>query len=988
LKRNQKPQISDLFKCQEPTCYTCNNCGCCSTVTGMPQFPATFITTLIICDTMIESVVMGLSKWLASSLFGDLVYKKAKKAFGKDKFLSLTEKALNEILKKEENKIIWGKITEIDDFKIRDPTEYDFSQIYSFFSGEDLELCQNFFRELEEEYLNQVYERGKEDPVTLFLMKEMRQLKDLESRAEKLLAERLKDVKKVIEMKKVDIKDFVGRKDIIKNFPSGDVFIHGKAAFGKTYVMLMLCKLCNGYYIPLDAVKEKEIFELLVREARGKNKRIFVDDFHCATQEIQEYIQAYLWNVVLASREECTIRRDFTCYTLGLLNKEDIKEYFSVYNIAIEEDVLKRLEDDLSFPIKLKIFVNYLQSKGIIHLDEHNFEVILEDLELKFRLPDELNEFYKKFVFGLFDEKQIHLCYVLSLLRSPASVGRLSEISHFPEGEVSKLLEKMLGVVEVYEKRYTIFHESFREFCLQDLGDARELHKKIGNYFEGLVETESDLEARIEGMYHLRVAGLDDEFRRVFDLSVVQLLVHVGLWDEAEENLEFGLKIFVDEKMRADTMIVLGTVYHRKGNWEKAMAFYKECQKIYEKTGDIHGMTSTYNNLGLVYYRKGEWDKAVEYYEKSLEIKEEIGDIHGMAQTYGNLGSVYADKGEWDKAVEYYEKDLGIFEEIGDVHGMAQTYGNLGLVYYRKGEWDRAIEYYEKDLGIFEEIGDVHGMAQTYNNLGLVYYRKGEWDRAIEYYEKDLGIFEEIGDVHGMAQTYGNLGLAYADKGEWDRAIEYYEKSLEISEEIGDIHGMAQTYNNLGLVYTNKGEWDKAIEYYEKSLEIKKEIGDIHGMAQTYNNLGLVYTDKGEWDKAIEYYEKSLEIKKEIGDIHGMAQTYGNLGSVYYKKGEWNKAIEYYEKDLEIFENLGDVYGMALTKYGIANILRLEKQFNDALKLYQESEKILKKLGDPLNLMNVYYNLAVCYNDMDQEEKATEYYQKAEKLRKQLGIEK
>ena len=825
MKRNQKPQISDLFKCQEPTCYTCNNCGCCSTVTGMPQFPATFITTLIICDTMIESVVMGLSKWLASSLFGDLVYKKAKKAFGKDKFLSLTEKALNEILKKEENKIIWGKITEIDDFKIRDPTEYDFSQIYSFFSGEDLELCQNFFRELEEEYLNQVYERGKEDPVTLFLMKEMRQLKDLESRAEKLLAERLKDVKKVIEMKKVDIKDFVGRKDIIKNFPSGDVFIHGKAAFGKTYVMLMLCKLCNGYYIPLDAVKEKEIFELLVREARGKNKRIFVDDFHCATQEIQEYIQAYLWNVVLASREECTIRRDFTCYTLGLLNKEDIREYFSVYNIAIEEDVLKRLEDDLSFPIKLKIFVNYLQSKGIIHLDEHNFEVILEDLELKFRLPDELNEFYKKFVFGLFDEKQIHLCYVLSLLRSPASVGRLSEISHFPEGEVSKLLEKMLGVVEVYEKRYTIFHESFREFCLQDLGDARELHKKIGNYFEGLVETESDLEARIEGMYHLRVAGLDDEFRRVFDLSVVQLLVHVGLWDEAEENLEFGLKIFVDEKMRADTMIVLGTVYHRKGNWEKAMAFYKECQKIYEKTGDIHGMTSTYNNLGLVYYRKGEWDKAVEYYEKDLGIFEEIGDVHGMAQTYGNLGLAYADKGEWDRAIEYYEKSLEISEEIGDIHGMAQTYNNLGLVYTNKGEWDKAIEYYEKSLEIKKEIGDIHGMAQTYGNLGSVYYKKGEWNKAIEYYEKDLEIFENLGDVYGMALTkYGIANILRLEK-QFNDALKLYQESEKILKKLGDPLNLMNVYYNLAVCYNDMDQEEKATEYYQKAEKLRKQLG-------------------------------------------------------------------------------------------------------------------------------------------------------------------
>ena len=57
-------------------------------------------------------MVLGLSKWLVSSLFGGYVYQQAVKKFGKDKFQLITERAHDEVLKKEDNRIIWNKIME------------------------------------------------------------------------------------------------------------------------------------------------------------------------------------------------------------------------------------------------------------------------------------------------------------------------------------------------------------------------------------------------------------------------------------------------------------------------------------------------------------------------------------------------------------------------------------------------------------------------------------------------------------------------------------------------------------------------------------------------------------------------------------------------------------------------------------------------------------------------------------------------------------
>jgi tetratricopeptide (TPR) repeat protein len=710
---------------------------------------------------MLEYVLWELSKWLTSSLFGGYIYQKAEEKFGKDTFTGIVKKALHEVLKKDNNLIIWNKIMEKEDLQVR-ALLTDFSQVRAWFSGEDAVLCEELFRDLQKEYLKQLHEVGKKDPVTKYLLDELSRLADHETRIQILesiypailelskmyysVKERLEETKKVIEATKPDIKNFVGRKEIIDKFPEGDVFIRGNAAFGKTYLLLMLCELCNGFYIPLDIVSDKEIFDLLIREAQTEDKRVFIDDFHRAKPEIQQYVQAYIHDVVISSREEPTIKRDFTYIEVPLLDKKDIKEYFSVYNIKIDKETLGLLEDDLNFPIKLRIFVDYLKSGGVTCLDNAVLGEVLEELGLqKFKIPDKLHEFYMVFVFNLFDKKQRDLCYVLSLLRSPASVGRLSKITGFTAGETSTLLGTMMGVLKTHEGMYEIFHETFREFCLLDLGDTRELNKKIGTYFEELIGAEPDFEAQVEGMYHYRESGSKTAFKRIFDLSVVGVLINIGSWEEARENLEFALKTSIDERTKADTILELGIVFYKMSYWDKAMASYRECQVIFEKLGDVHGMAQTYGNMGLVYARKGEWDKAIEYYEKDLKISENLGDVHGMAQTYNNMGLVYADKGEWDKAIEYYEKDLKISENLGDVHGIAITRYNIATFFREKKKFDEALKLYFESEKTLKILGDKFNLMNVYYNLSICYSYMDQNEKAAKYHKKAEELRKKLG---------------------------------------------------------------------------------------------------------------------------------------------------------------------------------------------------------------------------------------------------
>ena len=61
---------------------------------------------------------------------------------------------------------------------------------------------------------------------------------------------------------------------------------------------------------------------------------------------------------------------------------------------------------------------------------------------------------------------------------------------------------------------------------------------------------------------------------------------------------------------------------------------------------------------------KGEYDKALEYYKSTLKIAEEISQWLRMARALEGIGIVYYVKGDYKKAGESLDKSLAIQKEI------------------------------------------------------------------------------------------------------------------------------------------------------------------------------------------------------------------------------------------------------------------------------------------------------------------------------------
>jgi tetratricopeptide (TPR) repeat protein len=307
------------------------------------------------------------------------------------------------------------------------------------------------------------------------------------------------------------------------------------------------------------------------------------------------------------------------------------------------------------------------------------------------------------------------------------------------------------------------------------------------------------------------------------EVEANEIFSNVDLRDVDKESLALWYWLKGDEKLARSNLEEYPNDVEKEKAWrlvrnDEILPYdmWKEARKqkwfidmIGPLTTDFSYAATYRNNLGAAWNAKGNYDKAIEYYKKALKSDlKTFGEDHPNVATYrNNLGATWKAKGEYDKAIEYYEMALkSDLKNFGENHPKVATrWNNLGEAWRAKGEYDKAIDYYEKALNSdLKNFGENHpNIAAHRNNLGVAWNAKGEHDKAIEYLEKALkSDLKTFGEKHSNVATYrNNLGTALNAKGEYDKAIEHLEKALSVIQvRLGNDHPDTKTLeNNLRL---------------------------------------------------------------------------------------------------------------------------------------------------------------------------------------------
>ena len=248
----------------------------------------------------------------------------------------------------------------------------------------------------------------------------------------------------------------------------------------------------------------------------------------------------------------------------------------------------------------------------------------------------------------------------------------------------------------------------------------------------------------------------------------------------------------------ARTLTCIGTIHQLRGNYQLAMARFRDSLYIQKKTvGSNHlDIGETLNAIGAVYEQIGDHGKAMRCYKRARRIYvDQLGDIHvDVAVTLNNIGQVYHSLKKFKKAMNAYNDALIIMRQVlGEHRNIATILFNKGLVYVSIEQYDRALKMFKETLKIQRhKLGDNHiDVALTMESISNIYEKLGKIDKAITLVHKSLKIRRvRLGQEHlVVANSLARLGQLYLIQGKiMNEATRRFRAALNIyrSNNVGE----------------------------------------------------------------------------------------------------------------------------------------------------------------------------------------------------------
>lgn len=266
-----------------------------------------------------------------------------------------------------------------------------------------------------------------------------------------------------------------------------------------------------------------------------------------------------------------------------------------------------------------------------------------------------------------------------------------------------------------------------------------------------------------------------------------------------------------DSTYIAKTLVNTGTSYRSMANYDKAVEYYEEGKKIFQRFGNEDTEALLNDILQLLYSDMHQYEKGVAHGEKAVAALRKMNNPLMLGGALNNLGNNYTSLGKIDKANALFKEMLEISKQTGDKYLEHSAYLNLGNNLIQEGNYDGIKIYMEKALVLAKELNAMESQVIALKGLSFYYIHKKNYPLAKKYAEEALPITY----AHDFKVQRGKLftqlsNLAYAAQNPVEG-----ERYAIMSNAIGD--------SILGeTLQKNAQELEKKYETAAKEAEIKK----------------------------------------------------------------------------------------------------------------------------------------------------------------------
>ena len=276
--------------------------------------------------------------------------------------------------------------------------------------------------------------------------------------------------------------------------------------------------------------------------------------------------------------------------------------------------------------------------------------------------------------------------------------------------------------------------------------------------------------------------------------------------------------------------------------------------------------------LGGVYRRLGNAERAQPLLERALGTRQAVfsGDHAAVAESLNRLGEALGDLGNYKAAEVRFRQAMEMRQRLfGGQHPVyAESLNDVGWAIAMQGDFTTGGALYRRALEIRRQtLGPDHGdIAMSLHNVGLTLHNEGRFAEAESYLREALDMRKRLlGEEHPLvALSLVALASPLGDLGRLDDAARTLEEALELQQRLlGAEHpSTTTTLNNLAVLRGQQGRYRQAEPRFREVVALdRKQLGEEHPfLAMSLGNHAEVLAELGEFEAAEPLFAEALEI--------------------------------------------------------------------------------------------------------------------------------
>lgn len=311
-------------------------------------------------------------------------------------------------------------------------------------------------------------------------------------------------------------------------------------------------------------------------------------------------------------------------------------------------------------------------------------------------------------------------------------------------------------------------------------------------------------------------------------MKTVVLLIFLGLSAIAQQNdsLLFQVLSLDNDTERVNQLYSIGFNY-RTSDPQNAYLFAINSEQEAKKCSNPKFLAKAYNLLGVLYYRKGEIQKALQFQKQALKLNQQANFDFGCALNFTNLGNIHTDLKDYVNAENYYLKALNIYNKQYNKTQIAKCLMNIGILKHDQHELDAAYQQFKIALYYAKSINDFNLMANCYNNIGIVYRAQHKPDSALFYFEESMKLKLMSDNDLELVDSYNNIALMHIELNNLKEVNYYLQAADSMSKALEYNEGLIEVLDTKSRYFEVLQKSDSALYFLKKSIALKDSLRAI-----------------------------------------------------------------------------------------------------------------------------------------------------------------